>query len=166
VRRPRARPAYSSGVQLTEPDGDRLKLEVLGYQFPHEKTDSNDANWLLIGLEASNNRGTWRSTDPSLDTSEVSYLAEWLEALSLNHDVESELHFTEPNLSFELVARSDGSVRLRAWFELESRPVWARSAFVGDRDANVDLTVPVRDLKAAADSLRADLRRFPARLVS
>jgi hypothetical protein len=116
-------------------------------------------------VSATSDRGSWVATDPCLLTSEIATLAQWLDALAGEETVESELDFLEPNLSFELVDNDD-AVRLRAWFELELRPRWAPSEEVPERDLCVDLTVTRDDLRAAAESLRTQLRRFPPRASS
>ena len=77
---------------------------------------------------------------------------------------DGELDFTEPNLAFELVEASSQEVRLRVWFELESRPDWAPKHFAGDDpDLCVDLPVSRTTLAEAAQQLRHQLYEFPPR---
>jgi hypothetical protein len=149
-------------VLLAGENGDRLEVTVVGYEFPAIEGDEYDSNWLNIRISATNDRGSWTATHPSLTTGDVATLADWLQAIADEKDVNAKLGFLEPNLSFELVDRND-RVRLRAWFELESRPRWAHSAIAGERDLCVDLVLRRDDLRAAAASLRAQLRRFPPR---
>jgi hypothetical protein len=106
-------------VVLAGDNGHRLELELLGYQFPAIEDDERDSNWLNIRISATNDQGSWNATDPSIGTVEVAELADWLEAIAEREEPACELEFIEPNLAFEL-AETNGSVRLRAWFELRA----------------------------------------------
>jgi len=90
-------------------------------------------------------------------------LADWLEAIADRGVADSRCEFLEPNLSFELVGRAEEQLRMRVWFELESRPPWARKGFVSTPDCYVDLMVVAVDLQHAASDLRGQLREFPPR---
>lgn len=147
---------------LTGQNGHRLELELLGYQFPTIEDDEWDSNWLNIRVSATNDRGSWSATDPSLATVDVAQLADWLETIAERKEATRDLEFIEPNLAFEL-AETNESVRLRAWFELELRPQWAPADEVPARDLCVEIEVSRDDLRGAADSLRDQLRRFPPR---
>ena len=150
-------------MRLAEPGGDSVRIQVIRYQFP-EATDYHDANWLMIRTEATDSFGSWTSEDPSLATFELSRLAAWLEALSLGGDAASELEFMERNHSFELVERKGDAVRLRVWLKPDSRPAFVTPRSPEEeRNLSVDLTVRKSDLRAAAESLRADLHRFATR---
>ena len=153
---------YDGRVRLVGSCGDRLELTVVGYQFPTVEHDRWDSNWLNIKISAKNDRGSWSATDASLLTDEVEDLAGWFEAIAERRQAATELEFTEPNLSFELI-QADGRVRLRTWFELELRPRWAPWREFPARDLYVDLDADERDLLAAAESLRVQLREFPPR---
>jgi hypothetical protein len=148
---------------LAGKNGDRLELRVTNYEFPELRDDGSDANWLTIQLSVDIARGSWTATDPSLLTTEVAQLADWLDAIAGGQASESELEFLEPNLSFELLDATTEHVRLRAWFELELRPTWATSNVAEERDLCADLDVARRDLRTAAEALRAQLSRFPPR---
>ena len=159
---PRAGLPYDELVVLTGQNDHKLELSLLGYEFPTIDDDEWDSNWLNIRISATNDQGSWAATDASLLTEEVGRLAEWLQAIAENNEADAELDFIEPNLAFELV-EANGLVRLRAWFELELRPRWAPTDEVPARDLCVDLELARDDLGKAADSLRAQLRRFPPR---
>jgi hypothetical protein len=149
-------------MRLAGRNGHRLELTLLGYQFPTTEDDEWDSNWLNIRISAANDRGSWNATDASLTTGEVASLADWLDAIAGRGGARQELDFIEPDLSFELVEANDSAL-LRAWFELELRPRWARWDEVPARDLCVDLDIAGNDLRAAAESLREQLRRFPPR---
>jgi hypothetical protein len=132
------------------------------YEFPGSTADF-DANWLVIRVDVEIDGRSWRSTDPSLLTTEVASLLGWLEAPASSHVVNPELEFIEPNLSFEAVHSSPHEIRIRVWFELESRPRWAPRDAVDDRDFCVDLTLRSSEVERAAVELGKQLERFPPR---
>jgi hypothetical protein len=153
---------YARAMRLEAANGNSLELSIVGYEFPAIDDDEWDSNWLEIKVSASSDRGSWTTIAPCLLTTEVATLADWLEALARQETEVREFDFIEPSVSFELVDNSD-AVRLRAWFELEFRPRWAPWKKVPERDLCVDLTVTRDDLRAAAESLRTQLRGFPPR---
>jgi hypothetical protein len=148
-------------VILEGESGDRLQLELLGYQFPTLADEPDDSNWLNVRVSARNGGGAWSGTEPVLQTGEVAKLADWLDAVAAGTESEHVLGFRKPNLSFE---HGGEPVRLRAWFELESRPEWAPAAEAGEHDLCVELDVDPDDVRAAAASLRSQLGRFPSRV--
>jgi hypothetical protein len=151
-------------VLLASDNGSRFELTVLGYQFPAIVDDEWDSNWLNIRIHAQTERGGWSATDPSLLTADVAALADWLQAIAEGKiEAGDELEFMEPNLSFGLTGESGDEVALRIWLELESRPPWAASGVVGERDCWIDLDVHRDDLHRAADDLREQLQKFPPR---
>jgi hypothetical protein len=141
--------------------GQRLGLQVLGYEFPTNANNKYDANWLRINVRVVHREGTWESADPSLLTWELEALADWFERIADGAPVGWECSFTEPNLRFQL-RWTPGARKLRAYFELESRPPWARRDGLFD-DLFVDFDVDPVALRAAASDLRQQLRRFPER---
>ena len=139
-----------------------LQLELIGYQFPALETEPYDSNWLNIRIQATHPGGKWTATDPSLQTSEVARLADWLDGIAKGEiSAPSDLSFTEPNLRFELIAQPTPTVRV--YFELESRPTWASADIAGMDDLWIDFPVDSRQLSDAAANLRDQLRRFPRR---
>ncbi len=111
-------------MHLTAPNGDSVRLDLVGYQFEEPQTNEYDANWLRIKVEAACARGHWTSVDPSLLTAEVAALADWLGRVATGDHRQSEIEFIEPNLSFRL---RPARTTFRVFFELEMRPPWARS---------------------------------------
>lgn len=148
---------------LVGENGGRFELTILGYEFPRIARDAWDSNWLDIRIDVQTERGAWSATDPSLTTFEVASFADWLEAIADGRRRESDVEFTEPNLSFGLHAESGDTVTLRVWFELESRPPWAPSKLAGERDVWLDVDVRRGDARRAAAELRAQLQEFPQR---
>lgn len=150
-------------MQLAASNGNSLDLDIVGYAYP-DSTNEDDANWLTIRIAATNRRGSWQAHDPSLQTWEAEVLAEWLEVLSEGHRL-ADPDFLEANLIFNFVEHVGDHIRLRIWFNNEFKPPWVTQHLCVADDVSVDLSVPVADLEAAAESLRADLRRFPRRAV-
>jgi hypothetical protein len=145
-------------------DLSEFELEVVGYQFPSFSGDMFDDNWLIVeGRVAPTDERAWEFRDPALLTWEVERLCNWLEALASGKAVEDGEDFIEPNLRFEVVESSESTIPLRVYFELELRPSWFFAHAAGMDDLWIDLRVDNDDLRAAADSLRRDLARFPAR---
>ena len=125
-------------MRLAGESGDRLEVELIGYQFgTATPTDAWDANWLQVRIEAEVAGRRWEATDPCLLTDKVARLSGWLAALAEGVEV-APIDFIEPNLSFEVAGRSGEQVHVRAWFELELRPAWAAKGFVGERDFAAD----------------------------
>jgi len=145
-------------------DLSEFELKVVGYQFPGFSGDMFDDNWLIVeGRVAPADERAWEFRDPALLTWEVERLSNWLEALASGVAMEDGEDFIEPNLRFEVVERGEGTITIRVYFELESRPPWFFADAAGMDDLWIDLRVDNDDLFAAAESLRRDLARFPAR---
>ena len=102
-------------MNLNGPNGS-FALEVLGYQFQREGGDFEDDNWLSVRISVSHPKGAWTSVDPSLQTTEVAELAEWLASIDTAPAMDRDLFFTEPNLSFRLTADEQGARQLRVEF--------------------------------------------------
>jgi hypothetical protein len=151
-------------VILRGRDLSEFELQVAGYQFPSFSGDMFDNNWLIVaGRVAPADERAWEFRDPSLLTWEVERLSNWLEALASDKAVDDGEDFIEPNLRFEVVESSEGTITLRVYFELESRPPWFFADAAGMNDLWIDLRVDNDDLRAAAEGLQRDLARFPAR---
>jgi hypothetical protein len=152
------------GLILRGRDLSEFELEVAGYQVPGFAGDIFDANWLIVeGRVAPADERAWEFRDPALLTWEIERLSNWLDALASGAAVEDGEDFLEPNLRFEVVDRREDTITLRVYFELESRPPWFFADAAGMDDLWVDLRVDNDDLRAAAEGLRRDLARFPAR---
>jgi hypothetical protein len=152
-------------VRLAGREGNRLELSIVDYQFPEESVDPWDSNALLVRLGVVSPEGSWEVVDPSLTTWEAARLASWMGGVARVDAGRRIRPLAEPNVTVtaEVAAAGDGSrrVRLRACFELETRPPWLRAA--AGSLLCVDVDVAPADLVAAAASLRAELARFPRR---
>lgn len=140
-------------------DGQELELKIEGYEFPTDFDNQWDANWLRIYLNVKSNVGHWHTIDPSLLTEEVKRLIEWFSDLANDSQVENELEFIEPNLSFKLIDRSKGDKTVRIRFDLESRPTSAYD----DKDYFIVFHFSTQELLEIANALTLELDQFPFR---
>jgi hypothetical protein len=150
-------------VLLAGLEGNELELHLVGYQFPDDDTDPWDSNWLLVSVRVAAPAGTWEVVDPCLTTWEAKHLVRWLVNAAARDPGAAPVTFSEPNLT--VLARAKPAdpqrVLVRAGFQLELRPPWARGS--GGSELVVDLDVGRAALARAAASLLADLVRFPQR---
>ncbi len=149
---------------LQTADDHSIELRILGYQFPDLETEEYDSNWLHVEGIVAHPKGNWRFRDPCLLTYEASRLADWLDLLGRGTATAEEIGFIEPNISFRSVKLPRGVV-LRVNFELEARPPWAPSDFVGDQPFWMDFHILGPELGSAAASLRDQLKEYPQRAV-
>lgn len=139
-------------------DGTHFELRILGYQFPQ---GGDSANWLNIEIDAAFPVGQWKAVDPALETFEVAKLADWFEALAAGEPTDDEMYFLEPNLQFKRIHRTGAHTLVRALVEGELRPSWAPRRKL--KDLSADFALDTDALRAAANSLRQQLRLFPSR---
>jgi hypothetical protein len=149
-------------MQLVGPNG-ALELTFLGYQFPHLATEEYDSNWLNIRVRVQHPQGRWSAQDACLLTYEAAALADWLDAVALSREQEAEHGFLEPNLLFQVRTEDPSTRVLRVYFELELRPNWAPYDGAPEEDLFLDFPAEPAQLSAAAESLRAQLTRYPQR---
>ncbi|MFN2502918.1 MAG: hypothetical protein ABR540_01565 [Acidimicrobiales bacterium] len=146
--------------------GTELELGVVGYEYPDERFDPWDSNWLLVSVRVLSPEGSWEVVDPCLTTWEGERLARLLTALGRRADLVAgrPLGLSEPNLTItgRPVRGQPDRVDVRACFALELRPPWLKTVS-GSGNLCVDLDVGRPDLARAAGDLRADLARFPQR---
>lgn len=145
---------------LETSNGNSLALHIEGYQFGRS-ADRFDSNWLVVSGNVQLPPLQWRFRDPCLLTFEVRELAAWLRHAANPMAQAKPLNFTEPNLRFAVVGRSEDTVQVRVWFDLDCRPEEMRSVefkeFFGDFDLHV------QDLLRAADELTSGLSHHPER---
>ncbi len=151
-------------MRLAGREGNELELGIVGYQFPDEEHDPWDSNWLLVDLRVVSPQGSWEVVDPCLTTWEAKRLVAWLVNAAARDPGATPATFTEPNLTITARsgARAPMRVHVRACFQLELRPPWAKTVS-GGGDLCVDLDVERGELARAAASLLGDLVRYPQR---
>src|SRR5690349_7539523 len=108
-------------MRLTNLDGTAtFDREILRYQFPEIRAFG-------LGFELAGSLRqmvtpvrSWEFVDPRLLTMEAHNLANWLADIITDKQTDPRIFFTEPNLSFELVAADTEVIELRLYFALES----------------------------------------------
>ncbi len=145
-------------------EGNELELGLVGYQFPEEERDPWDSNWLLVSVRVLAPEGSWEVVDPCLTTWEAKRLVSYLIHAAAHDPAAVPMTFTEPNLTVTARSkvRSPLRVQVKACFQLELRPPWAKTV-AGSGDLCVDLDVERGELARAAASLLGDLVRYPQR---
>ena len=141
-----------------------VEFKITNYQYPDNDGGDWDGNWLNIYLNVKSNVGHWQTVDPSLTTWEVLHLINWFKYLSSTEQTESsEIEFTEPNLSFELInSRNKEQKRFRIKFNLESRPKFATN----DKEYFVECIADNKELERIAKELKIELDKFPERRIT
>ncbi len=148
-------------MKLRARDGTAFELTVEGYQFPEISDDRWDSNWLIICGRVEHPRGGWTFRDPCLTTFELDRLAGWFEGVARSDPRRDAVYFTEPNLDFRYVREPEAAIEVRLGYE--SGPPWAKSGT--ERPGSTTLCFPLAESppQQAAQGLRAELSRFPAR---
>lgn len=139
-----------------------LTLAIVGYQFPDLQLQHNnpyDPNWLLIRVTVATSEGAYTVLDPSLLTSEVAELADWLGSLSVFSGAKS-IGFTEPNISFNLAHLPYNQPTLEVHLAAECKAPWHRDTL---HDTVLSFPLPTLDLTAITHSIRLELAQFPFR---
>ena len=143
-----------------------FELTLLGYQYPKLEHQKYDANWLQIGIRVKLPAGEWSASGPILLTYEVSELAKWLQDWAVGQNDKIRISFIEPNLFFKVVNSGPESLLMRIYLEQQFRPPWNPARYVigqDDESYRIELRLTQDNLKEAAESLEAELSRFPYR---
>ncbi|MBZ0281136.1 MAG: hypothetical protein K8L97_10365 [Anaerolineae bacterium] len=148
-------------------DRFQIEMSVAAYEFPDVTDDAYDANWLVIGIALQLVYGAWRwrVEDAGALTWELQDCIRWLERLSRGEAVESETcGFSEPDISFETIRNEDGEIigltmNLMDEFQPPTKVLIPRENNV----VSLRFHTPPDVLRAFAESLSADLAKFPQR---
>jgi hypothetical protein len=138
----------------------RFTMHVEGYQFPDlpESSDRYDRNWLMMHCEITTPRGEWHFTDPFMLTWDVERWITWFDDLAVSKVTTWYALSYDHVVNMHLVSVSEDHYSLTARFYQEGRPPWINS-----RIYNVCFSVTTEQMRAAAATLREDLRHFPPR---
>jgi hypothetical protein len=98
----------------------RFELSVAGYEFPAGGGDS--ANWLRMRMSASFGSEHWSVVDPCLETWDLLWLADWVDAIAAGRRVDSEVTFIDPNLEFRHVRSDSRGHKIRVQLSHEYLP--------------------------------------------
>lgn len=133
----------------------KFDLAIVGYQFPKTKT-GYDANWLVIAIEASNARTSWKANDPALLTWELQSLQTWCKEIAAGRITPEPVGFIEPCLKFQLVAGNDDEMEIEVTLAHELAPPKAKKA-------TLTIYATLAQLRATARTIGAGLKKCPAR---
>ena len=148
-------------MTFTGIDNQTVEFRITNYQFPDNTEGDWDGNWLLIYLKVKSNVGNWQTIDAQLTTWEVKQLINWFDDLTNDSKPEyTDLSFTEPNLSFELLNEFNTVIKsFKIKFDLESRPQSA----MDDKEYFVEVEADFKELKRLASELQNELNAYPER---
>jgi hypothetical protein len=128
-----------------------------------------DANWLQVAGDVRDGDLAWQFEDPCMTTREARELADWLRRISLGQiepDGQSGggvLGFLEPNVHFELRARTATEATVVAFFSQESSPPGSGEDIRYGDGHEVVLVVSPEAAREAADDWERELAPFPER---
>ncbi|WP_196161769.1 hypothetical protein [Reinekea sp. G2M2-21] len=131
-------------MRFSNSAGHQLELKILSWEFPNEE-------WLMIGIQGTDNEGSWEGKDPSLTFSEAEELSNWL--VSPGNFEDSALEFLEPELEFRY---KQGELRI--YLEWKLRPPWKPS----DKDDEayyLAFDVQIDELKRQSNKLKYMLKK-------
>ncbi len=153
-------------MELRSKNGNLCTLTVDGYELPDEElgpTKDNPADkdfdtgrFLFVSHSFANKDGNWTGRFPTMDTTGLSRLVDWLEAIRLGQTKSRGVYFIERCLEFTI---DESLTTLSVHLSLELLPPWSN-----DSDT-IELKFPLVeiDFNAATSSLRRQLSEFPGR---
>lgn len=152
---------------ILENDRFRFELYVAGYEFQGDFRDEYDANWLVFRVVLQSVFGAWRwqVEDAGALTWEVAGCVQWLRDLAAGRFGQSNYHFSEPDVSFDIILNENGddlvglSVNLMDEFQPPTKVLVPRENNI----VTLRFHTPVDVLLHFADQLESQLSRFPQR---
>lgn len=166
-------------MHLASLDGSaELTLTIAGYAYPNDLSDEVTANWLDVDLNVRTPHGWGTSRADIMLTWNGEQFVYWLDAIATASTELPPMWFTggtsldvypfPENLAVSRRAQDPQNIRLEVYFVLELPGHWemddssteyGQHHYVG----RMELMVPRAALVSAAESLRAELQRFPRR---
>ncbi len=145
-----------------------LSLTIVGYETSDDVSQYESANWLETTIHVQTPHGWGTSQVAFMQTWDAAGLADWLDMLGRRPFGVSGMVFPEPNLALRAVALGTQHVRLRVWFILEKPGEWHMDDASTNANSNyyigeMSIKVSRVSLRAAAESWRAEIKRFPIR---
>jgi hypothetical protein len=141
-------------------DGTEFELGFILDNFQEAQDGAGDSNWTTLSFRVGTADESWEETSPCLNLFEVKNLAEWLEAVGSGDPEVSEVELLEPELKFSVIRNEPESVTVRVGFHLDDRPEEFQVDASTDEADHVDIHVPRRAVRAAAEHLREDLNEL------
>lgn len=134
-------------------DGIVFEFRIAGFAYPNDSAHEYDTNWLIIEGAIQHPSGNWTFRDTCLLMPEVTFLADWFEAVENGTEKKSFFIAMEPELSFSLI--NDNSVRtLRAILSRYARAPWSQV----EDEQFIDFPVEELNLKLASALLRSQVK--------
>ncbi|MEO3829355.1 hypothetical protein [Actinomadura sp. B10D3] len=143
-------------MRLVGKDEYGIDLCIADYQFPDAEDARLRTSWLVIAGTACSEEGAWSFRWQALTPPEARSLATWLETSRAG----DHLRFTEPNLSFALVERTERETVLRIGLDLEFSPPWRKQTRAGD-PYTITTRLCAAALPTAVADWTAETARFP-----
>jgi hypothetical protein len=152
---------------ILENDRFRFELYVAGYEFESDFRDAYDANWLVFRVVLQSMFGAWRwqVEDAGALTWEVAGCVNWLRDLAAGQLEQDSYHFSEPDVSFDIILSDAGdelvglSVNLMDEFQPPTKVLVPRENNI----VTLRFHTPADVLNQLADQLEVQLNRFPQR---
>ena len=149
-------------VDLWNPDRSlRLRLSIIGYQFPNEHSD----DWLFVRLEVEHQGESYDRIDPALEATELPEIHAWFKALSTRILPKwANLSFTEPCLEFRFLRSKESSVRIAVGLNAELRPPFALHQ-LGNRDDEWDAVFELGtiEFESILSGIESAMATYPVR---
>ncbi len=160
-------------MRLASPNGNSVTLSIDAYEFPATSGSGDrdyDANWLIIVGEVTDGERAWSFRDPCMLTWDARELAGWLRSVADGSRIPEPIDpdandggllvFTEPNVAFNLHARSPEAATVRVYLSLEARPPGSESEIF---DYFVELELTHNAVATVVDEWDSEIRQFPVR---
>ena len=151
--------ASQEPVWLGDTDDNRLRLSIVGYEFPSKRC-SWDANWLLVHAVVQHGSEQWEFTNPCLLTTELLELIDWLRAIP-DPDNQS-ISFLEPLLAFQYDTDEPRCIRLTLRGEALPEGQFSEGVRWGE-GLRLTLRADAETRNRFVEHLVAEARAFPER---
>lgn len=134
-----------------------FSLHIHNYQFPGNRENKYDANWLILEIVVQHELGEWTARSPCMLTWEFETLIAWFEQLDQGIPESPYINFIEPELEFHYLDQAEPVLRVQLCYGLQ--PKWWH-----DRDEHFCLDFPrsVVDTAAICKALRQQLAAYPS----
>lgn len=139
----------------------QILFKIADYQYPGNRNNEFDANWLMITVGITTPDWHWEKTDPSMLTWEVQSMIDWLEAVAINQEEWNCINFTEPNLSFCIRGKGPEKIVLGLHLTLESRPPFLLGGVDVDDDEIIEVECDRSELTQWIEYLKDELAMHP-----
>jgi hypothetical protein len=135
-----------------------FNFNILNYEFPEKgASDGYDAEWLRLGVDASNSLGTWSKSAPCLLTWELVWLRRWLDYVVDGSIEHNELAFLEPELKFIFLAET------QSWYHFSVVLNYSLARSIEHQPNVLHLQLSERDHSSTLEAMDKAIELFPSR---